>query len=250
MKKRMLLLVTVPCISMFFCVAIVSYAYIAEGWTSFSRTQLVTYLDQPNRRAATLGWTAYYAPIAPGGGLHFPIDAELTPQVNLDYGGSGRGRSINWSTDQHLESGWISSRIPAHFVVRRAHSERQRVEFRPDADGKWTATNGLNVNIDSLVFADPDGNLHRASGIEPGSRMRLEPDVVEARRTSSAPRNARAVFQGDWLETIRRRDLHPDAPGNYIATTTAAAFLDPGIEGTEIKPGPSLIFGVTEHARP
>ncbi len=179
-KRCLWMLWTVPAISLLTCVAMFAYATFAEGWNQHGRTEGLTILDERIHRATTIGWTAFYASLTLGDGLHFSYDTELTPQIydNSRYGGppnTGTDRTIDWTQDQHLASGWMNARIPAHFMLRKSEVRRERVTVRTEANGQLKIVNGLGANILKFWLADRDGTIHTAKNILAGAEAELTP---------------------------------------------------------------------------
>src|SRR5262245_61185069 len=124
-RKKIWMLWTVPVIALVTCLAVTGFALFGEGVSATSRTDAFTILDESSHRASTIGWIAFYAPITPSEGLHFSYDTELspvTPQTWGYYYRRGGGRTIDLSTDQHLDSGWVTARAPAYFKFRKGET--------------------------------------------------------------------------------------------------------------------------------
>lgn len=257
-KRRMWLLWTVPAISLAACGAVFAYNVFAEGWTVHSRTQLFTILDQNTHRASSIGWCAFYAPLAPGDGLHFSRETELTPQVqNNRYRGGGNARSVDWTRDQHMVSGWITSRVPAHFMIRKDDVERRRIDIAQSPDGTFTATNGLAVDIRDLYYADADGTLYHAANIPAGDKVALAVDEAHP-QIGVAPYDAlRRIYSNSWLNAVNveqvRDEIHRDRllrRGDYVAVLESSPFLEDPLLGAVPRPEPSVLYGITTVARP
>jgi hypothetical protein len=139
-RRHIWLLWTIPIISLMTCCAVFAYATFAEGWKRHVRTEGLTILDERIHRATTIGWTAYYSSLTPGDGLHFGYETELTPQIVLE---AGTPRTVEWTHDQHLSSGWVTARVPAHFMIRKSEIRRERVTIRQGGDAGLKVVNGL-----------------------------------------------------------------------------------------------------------
>ena len=178
-KRRIWMLWTVPVISLLTCVAVFAYATFVEGWNRHARTEGVTILDERIHRATTIGWTAFYSSLTPGDGLHFGYETELTLQAyNAGRSGTpntGTARTIDWTKSQHLQSGWITARVPAHFMVRKTEVRRERVTVRTEANGRLRIVNGLGADIRKFWLADRNGTIHAAMDIPAGEEARLIP---------------------------------------------------------------------------
>ena len=170
-KRRIWMLWTVPVISLLTCLAVFAYATFAEGWNRHGRTEGLTLLDERIHRATTIGWTAFYSALTPGDGLHFGYETEITPQAS----NMGTVRTVDWTHDQHLESGWMTARVPAYFTVRKSEVRRERVTIRREADGRLKVVNGLGANISQFWLADRNGTIHAATDIRAGAEAELMP---------------------------------------------------------------------------
>src|SRR5204862_7230127 len=100
-----------------------------EGITPDVRIESLTVLDQVNRRASTVGTTAFYCPLTPSQGLFFEADTEATPLIELFDYRSSSDRQMDWTRSQHLERGWITARVPAHFRLRKSELRRERIQI-------------------------------------------------------------------------------------------------------------------------
>ena len=80
---------TIPAISFVTTLIVFAYSLLREGITPDTRIAGLTFLDQPNHHAATVGVTAFYCPLTPSGGLKFDYETEATPLIQSGYSGSG-----------------------------------------------------------------------------------------------------------------------------------------------------------------
>ena len=180
-KRRIWMLWTTPVISLLTCLAVFAYATFAEGWKRHVRTEGLTILDERARRATTIGWTAFYSALTPGDGLRFGYETELTPQISKAM---STVRTVDWTHDQHLAGGWVTARVPSHFMVRKSEMRRERVTVRRGADARLRVVNGLGVDISQFWLADRDGTIHSANDISAGAEEVLvsRPDLRLGRR--------------------------------------------------------------------
>jgi hypothetical protein len=245
--KKLRILWTIPIISLLTCLAVAGYALLGEGVAATARTESLTVLDENNRRATTLGWTAIYSPITPGQGVHFSLDAELLPQ-DFDYS-MGSGRIIDFSNDQHLVAGWVSARIPAFFKFRKNEARRERLTIRPSgglsSERATAAVNGLGVPIRRLWYADRTGKIFTAEEIAPGAQAGLDESLLQA---SGAP-TAIHEFDNhpDWLERMKWIEQNPAqfmTPGTYLAVVDQSPFVEGGLDNITDRKGRSLILGL------
>lgn len=172
-KRRIWMLWTAPVISIITCLAVFTYATFAEGWNRRARTEGLTVLDERVRRATTIGWTAFYSALTPSEGLRFGYETELTPLAHSMT--TNVGRMVNWTHDQHLASGWMTARVPAHFMVRKSETRRERVTVRRGTDTHLRIVNGLGADISRFWLANKDGTIFSATDIPAGTEAALTP---------------------------------------------------------------------------
>ncbi len=274
-KRKIWLIWTVPAISAVFCMALFGYNLISEGFTKYSCATAVTILDQRTKRASTITLKAFYAPIQPSDGLRFSAQTAVTPYVREShyYEGKANRRSIDWTTDQHLDSGWIVSRVSTHLRLQRpeaGENARRRVTFEPQPDGSIRVINGLGVDIRRVLFVDKNGKVHRGESV-PGeesatlTRMTSASDrVYQPRRYAELMRD---LMRSDWRfdrsgilaglsrsSSVSDSDVHfmqqTLGPGRYLAVVEKSPFEETGLAGTERRDGLSFIIGITEHVSP
>jgi hypothetical protein len=247
-RKKIWMLWTVPVIALAACLAVTGFALLGEGVSATSRTEAITILDESSHRATTIGWTAFYAPIAPSDGLHFSYDTELAPVLWLSMGPAA-DRTIDFSNDQHLDSGWISARVPAYFKFRKSETRRERLAIRRSGGDSISVVNGLGVDIRALWLADRDGRIYSAKQIRAGAETKLSLasfGLVENKA------GLRGLFTGgDWLEGMKAVERIPQeylAPGCYLAELDTSPFVEEGLKGVETRKGRSLVYGVSAEA--
>ena len=250
LKKRMLLLVTVPVIALIFSAAVMVYALISEGITPQARTSAITLLDQRSHRAVTVGVNGYYAPLTPANGLLFDENTSVTPQIERYgyryYGGgdSARSRTLDVTYGQHLASGWVAARIPAHFVLRKSERRNERLDVSTDSDGAVSVVNGLGSDIRSLILIDPTGTRWTGENITAGQSVALTPSAKNLgyQNPSSI---ADLVRRDDW-SAAKSASINPDeflSPGSYAAKITDSVFLPPGLEGLKEHRTDCIVLG-------
>src|SRR5262249_15204728 len=217
--------------------AVFGYAMLAEGWQSSVRAEVLTILDENARRATTVGMTAFYAVLTPSDGLRFSYDTEVTPQLpgraGYSYGAGitgGASRTIDWTEDQHLAGGWITARVPAHFIVRKSEPRRERLSVRREGS-KITVVNGLGAEIKQLWWAERDGRVYSAENVQAGAAAPLK---LTEMRTRGEVAGLREAFRSQWWDRIKKYPQNPlDAleAGCYLATLDSSLFLEEGLRG-------------------
>jgi len=245
-KRRLWMLWTIPLISLVTCLAVLGTMFAAEGWEGHARTEGITILDETSHQAATLGWTAFYTPVVPSDGLHFSPQTELTAQLRTDtFRMSNRPRTIDWTDEQHLASGWLTARVPAHFMVRKSERRLERVAVRKGKDGTLTMVNGLKADIRKIRFMGRGGKVYDAEDVPAGQEA-----VLKAAAVAAPPAKVdalRDVYRGNWLDDIVKASETPEAllrPGSYVAALEATPFLEEALRRTGPRKGRSVVYGV------
>lgn len=245
-KKKIWLLWTVPAFSLFTCLAVAGYATFSEGFKAYSRTEGLTILDETTHQATTIGWTAFYSPLTPSDGLRFGYETELTPQAWRGYSREGAGgKTLDWSQDQHLASGWVNARVPAHFMIRKTETRRERLTINQEADGSISIVNGLGGNLQQLWYANQNGEIFTVSKVPAGAQARLNRTELKAFGNQE---KLREIYTWDWVGNVYNCTHAPDAllkPGCYIAWLDGCPFIEEGLRSVSIKKQQAVVYGMT-----
>ena len=256
MKRKLWLFWTVPAASAVTCLVVFAYTALAEGWTGKARVEGFTILDETTRRAASLGWAGVYSPLSPRDGLHFAPETEVTFQNGeAPFGiyGYRRNRSgaaaltMDWTRDQHLTSGWVTPRVPAHFAVRKGEARRERVTFAPGPDGKPEAVNGLGADLTDLWYADERGYMFHAKDVPAGGRAVLWPIPKPTPEPGGAVPKPRDLYAGEWADLAGRAKLVGPTlltPRTYLALMDSAPFFDEGLPGKADRVARQAVLGL------
>lgn len=242
MKRKIWMLWTVPTVSVAMSLFVFVYALTAEGWRGYSRTRSVTVLDENTHSAATIGVNAFYCPLTPAGGLHYDYETEVTP-MGIEEWGSGRPRTIDWTLDQNLSSGWVAARVPAHFLLRKNQLRRERLIFTHDSDG-CTVLNGLGCDIKRLTYADENGMIHDAGNIPAGSKVILNNTMITA---EGEPNSLRKFFGSNWIRTTEQIMQNPEKylqKNCYIAVLGNDVFLEQALTNLKSRKFDSIVYGM------
>jgi hypothetical protein len=249
-KKKIWLLWTVPAISLLTTLAVSSFAFFSEGLGATARTEAMTILDEVSHRATSIGWIGFYSPVTSGEGLRFNYDTELNPRMYWDFRyGDGPIRTIDWTHDQHLASGWINARVPVYFTFRKSEARRERLTVRKGENGSIRLVNGLGADIRQLWWADKTGELYTATNIHAGAEAQLTPINLKA---SGAVSRLRDVYSGNWLEMFNNMEVSPRealAAGCYLATLDASPFVEEGLRDVKTRKVKTWVYGIQDGGR-
>jgi len=256
MRRRVWLFWTAPAFSLLTCGLVFGYSMFSEGIQGRYRTLSLTVLDEGTGRATSIGWTAFYSPLTPGEGFHFSCQTELTPQVAQPYGRYYGGRSepsqartMDWTEDQHLASGWVSARVPAHFALRKSENRRERLTVRAGADGRLSVVNGLGAPIVKLFLADRDGRLYMAEGIPAGAAAELKASPQPSSEVDvwTGRPSLRDLYGANWVTGIGALRQRPEdylRPGTYLAVLEGNPFVESALPGARPTKCETVVFGI------
>ncbi len=218
-RREPLILVTTPAISLVFCLLVIGFITVGEGWYSRARGLGVTLLDQDTKLAATRAMMAVYSPVPPRGGFEF--DSEDV----LRFSGAGR-LELREDGSQRLSSGLIRPRLPLCYSIDRVSMQREHLKLTREKDGVGVV-NGLGVRLASLSVVAPDGWVYRSEEpIEPGARVVL--------KRSQTVKDCGL----DWADIQKRllNDKEKCRPGGliplgyYLAIAKEPVFWSPGFK--------------------
>jgi hypothetical protein len=182
---------------------------MADGLGVRIRARSFTRIDQTSGSAACWSRTAYYAGLAPSGGMEFPEDVAVLPlEVNRDQEETPPARALVWDEQrQHLASGWLGSRTPTQYLLLRSRQSKAQLRFIEAAESSELPKieNALGTRIRHLVLFDPEGQVYTAANVPSGA----------VRKLSAA--NAGSAFSKLRSEWVRNMPALPEGfdPNNY-----------------------------------
>ncbi|MBN1788019.1 MAG: hypothetical protein JW806_06450 [Sedimentisphaerales bacterium] len=247
-KKRVWMLWTVPAVSILTSAAVFAYAICTEGLDSNYRNRTITILNQVFNNATTIGINAFYCPLTPRQGLHYDYETELTP-IGIDTWRRGSSRVLDWTNDQHLETGWIMGRVPAYFLLRKGRVTAENINIIPNSTNELLAENHFDDDISKLWYADKNGKIYSAQNISAGTKIKLT--LTEKLLSESYQNDTwRNIYSRNWANSYDRIIAKPEKylrPGTYIAVLEASPFIEQPLKKAKIqKKSESLIIGIVE----
>jgi hypothetical protein len=248
-NRRIWLLWTIPAISLLTTLLVFVYSLVREGITPNSRIAGLTLLDQTGHHAETYGAAGFYCPLTPSDGLRFDNETEVTPLVAFGGAESGSAREVDWTQTQHFQRGWVTSRVPAQFHLRKSEVRRERLEWQRARDG-WQVINGLGAPIKSLWLADHDMNFYKAENIPAGQPATLTPAKGPVTPAKQGP-EALLRDRGYVIESMIDDDeaFTVLQPGAYIAVLDGNPFIENAL-GAAASPkrtrSASVVYGILD----
>jgi hypothetical protein len=243
-NRRIWMLWTVPLISFLTCMMVFGYMVVAEGWSGNARVAGLTILDEVEKRSVTVGRAAFYSPLTPSDGLHYSADTEVQPQ-GQEHSAFSSSCTLDWTDDdQHLTRGWVSARVPAHFLLRKSEPRRERVRVFREG-GSLVLINHLGTDIRTVYLADEKGRMYKGSDIPAGEKAVLKPDRRELKPTDNA---WRVLYTGtSWTGSMKSALSRPEEvlqPRTYVAEVEGSPFLEQGLRGARARNSPSVVLGL------
>lgn len=245
--RRIWLYWTVPALAGVTTLGIVCTMLFSEGITPVIRVSGITLLDQVSQKATTLATNAFYCPLSPRDGLHYGYDTEVTPRAfatNQEYV-SLPPRDLDWTTHQHLYSGWVQPRIPAYLALRQSEHRQERLHIRR-ADRYLSIVNGLGTAVKRVLIADTDGRLYEALDIPAGAQATASPTQAVVAKGASRYDPAATYRSSVWnADSSSFRDAPGEClqPGTYIAFLDGAPFVENGLHRAGTLTASSIVYG-------
>ena len=248
-NRRIMLNWAIPALSIATSALLVVYAFASEGITPHVRLSGMTFLNQLDKTAVTLGTQGYYSPFIPTRGLVFSTATEIGKFQ--DYYGyrsnPNLNHSVDWTSCQNLSRGWIQARVPEYFACRTVERRRERIDFTRNPDGALTLVNGLGADIRSLAVRDLEGNTYKAENIRAGEERKITVSSDKPSGTHSLTDflNEELWLVVDYGKAVRRKtELRP---GTYVAEMDAAPFMENGLSYKKCKiQAESVVHGLWE----
>jgi hypothetical protein len=219
-KRLHLLVVTVPVSAALVTGGLFLYALVSDGLGVQTRVRSYAELDQAQGHAVEWSRQAYYAGLAPSGGLQFDeqtIVLPLLPSSSDPYGYDAQvestSRELEWGQGQRLSEGWLAARTQTQYVLLRSGASEKRLAVSHD-QGAVRVENRLGSRIQQLLLVDEAGGHHWGAGIaaeDSADLADVELDVAARDLRHAAADNAPSMptemsgYQGERIFGIRRR---------------------------------------------
>ncbi|HVR39683.1 MAG TPA: hypothetical protein VMU84_11355, partial [Thermoanaerobaculia bacterium] len=241
-NRRLAIFWLMPLLAMITTVVLVGATFASEGFVRMQRTRSVTLLDETRGEAVTHGWTGFYTTVRPDGKVRFDSSTEARPMHSLSRA------DADWTDGQRLLGGWVNSRFPSYFAVRKAEARRERLPIRRES-GRVTVVNGLGADITKLWVAGDDNVIYVAEKIARGQGAELKAKAA-VDPTAKDVRDLYYSSQG-WSRFANHVENDPRAvlrPGMYVAVVQHSPFLETALEGAKSARSDAVVIGWS-HAR-
>ncbi|PYQ30142.1 MAG: hypothetical protein DMF56_10505 [Acidobacteria bacterium] len=241
--RRIWIFLTLPLLAIGTAAIVVTALIFSEGWVRVQKTTALTLLDEGRGEATTIGWTGIYSTFAPNGKVRFDSTSEVRPFF------FAKDAATDWTDGQRFMSGWIASRVPSHFALRKVEARRERMPIRVDG-GKVFALNGLGVPIEELHVELENGAIYRAEHIPAGKEVVLKPmgkSAVVDTKDPSALYGSSATWHS-LAGRVKNEVWDYLTPGTYIAVIKRSPFVEPALENATKSTSDTVVIGRSAHA--
>jgi hypothetical protein len=237
-RQQVLLVVTVPLISLLFIAVLAAYAFIGEGLSVRGRAATFTLLDQTTKQAATRASVSLYAGgIAPSGGLTFPKELAVFP-LGTDGLGLRTQASLDFTDAQQFTNGMLQARSPSNFEEIAFGPARERLSIERNGN-EFNVVNGLGSAVTQLYYRDNDRIFALNGTLPEGQKGSLRPGA-----TPRSEVYAEAVKSAAALNFTKFQALIDTQPnGTYIAVLEKSPFWDSGVAKLEERSSFHLVLG-------
>ncbi|GAB4271935.1 MAG: hypothetical protein Kow0029_10100 [Candidatus Rifleibacteriota bacterium] len=249
MGKKIWVFWTVPVASVICCLIIFGYYILFESSTLLVKKRALTFLDEANNRAVTLGNLSVFSSSSRPEGFHFSFDTDVWPLMVSSYSSNDRGKYIVLDEDQHFADGWIRPKIPRYFHLRSIHTRRERLTLERE-NGRIRAMNGLGAYIERLYVMLDGDEILECRNIAAGEAGLLNRSGMSAFRN---PVSMRKLYEKQWYDGFNDLHTHPAKylkPGMYVAILKGTPFLDKQVFSSNSDVGESIVVGLLSSGGP
>jgi hypothetical protein len=153
--------------------------------------------------------------------------------------------AVDWTGGQHLARGWVSARVPAHFLLRKSKTQQERLMVHRDGES-LVMVNGLGASIKSITLADEKGQLYTADDVAEGAKVVLKPAGKTAKGMPQALRS-QVYSSTDWATAVQSASGKVNellTPRSYLAVVEGSPFLEQGLKGAKVRQTESVVLGL------
>jgi hypothetical protein len=237
-RQQVLLVLTVPLISLLFIGVLATYAFLGQGLGVRGRAATFTVLDQTTKHAATRASVSLYAGgIAPSGGLTFPSQFAVFP-LGSDSAGFLTPTTLDLTDSQRFANGMLQARSPSNFEEIAFGPARERLSLERNGNG-FSVVNGLGGAITQLYYRE-NGRIFVLNGtLETGQKGSLRPGEIKVADVYADAVKPAAAVNSPKFHTL----IETQPNGTYLAVLDKSPFWDPGVAKLEERSSFHLVLG-------
>ncbi len=251
MRRRAMLFLTTPVLGLTFAAAIFALGFLHDGIDARVTSRSLTLLDHAQNRATTVAHWGVYAPLPPSAGISIAPDTEVTPIGQNGWSETPVSFTLDQGPRQTFAGDIVRSRVPAHLILRRDTTRRERVDITRENNTPF-ATNGLGADITWLLHTAPDGALYAAENIPAGARVQLLPFTTNdlPRIAPRRPPDPSPLAIERFFNAAEDRDFVEFPANAYIAILAADPFIDVDLATGREPTRETIVIGLLEGAAP
>ncbi|MGL4512028.1 MAG: hypothetical protein ACRCT8_02985 [Lacipirellulaceae bacterium] len=183
-RRLDLLVLTTPLAGAAVTLGLLAYAIVGDGFGTRVRARSLTFLNQPERTAASWSHLSHYAGAAPSDGMVFPDDCAVYPIApfweTALAAPQRESRAVTWKAGvQRLAPGWLRSRTATQHLVVRSGAYAGSLEFDESAKG-LAVRNRLDGDVELLLASPAEGEWRLARGLASSEAATLDPVTIIA----------------------------------------------------------------------
>lgn len=210
-----LVLLTIPLLSVAVALLITFAVVAKDGIGLRGSTHSLALLDQRTHDVAAASAREVYAGLFSARILQPREGTVVFPEVRRDESGRSARHFVEFGERTQLSGDFVGTRSLRRLRTVEQRPLRLRLELQPERDG-WRASNGLEVDLQNLVFRDANGAVFAVDSIDRGAEALLVPATEEQVDAALARLN---LGQGTPLGTTL-------LPGTYVAGVGGAGLID------------------------
>lgn len=185
-RRRSLLILSVPCLSLIATLAIVLYGTLHEGFESHSKVNSVQWIDSETGSGFAWSRQSYYCGARPEGGLVFPAGAYLRP-VSVDQGPFSinprdveAGRLSEDAEGVRLRN-WVKLRYQQQLMVGHEISDAQLpVQMEVINQERVRFINKTDFELPLVVYALDENTYFMAEDIAAAAQVEVKAEPAES----------------------------------------------------------------------
>lgn len=193
-KRIRMILISLPVISMAFCLMIILYFITTQGFAKKGGSFSLTILDEKRDAGITFSRHCLFSGIYPLGGFSFDRTTGFYPLIEK------KNFTMDITRSQHLKSGLFTPSVNFHYQTVTPFKTRERLVYDP---GERSVTNGFEQKIEGLMWND-GGQILIVKDLAPGQKKKMETYKGQA-EVKSANLISPDVFFSEFLSQTEEK---------------------------------------------
>lgn len=169
-KRIRMILISLPVISITFCLMIILYFITTQGFAKKGGSVSLTILDEKRDAGFTFSRHCLFSGLYPLGGLQFDHTTGFYPFTKAG------NFTVDLTRSLHLKSGLFTPSVNFHYLTVTPFKTRERLVYDP---GEKSVTNGFEQKIEGLIWND-GGQMLIVKDLAPGQKKKMEPYKSDA----------------------------------------------------------------------